>query len=134
MIMGSVKIPPLPLCLSKGSEMLSSYRCLRHCFFCRYQRHSWFSNLLLPLPFPFTCCHCCFHLCRDWFENDLFVRKICRKVPDFGGWSLDTDPDFGRDWHFCSTIINVRTLLETHIKGVPSTRSDKDAVLRVGFI
>ena len=30
-------------------------------------------------------------------------------VPDFGGWSLDTDPNFGQYRHFCSTIMNIRT-------------------------
>ena len=27
----------------------------------------------------------------------------------FGGQSLDTDPVFGRYWHFCGTLIDIRT-------------------------
>ena len=30
-------------------------------------------------------------------------------VPDFGGSSLDTDPDFGRQRHCCGTIIDLHT-------------------------
>ena len=32
-----------------------------------------------------------------------------RLVPDFGGRSLDTDPNFGQYRHFCGTIIDVHT-------------------------
>ena len=36
----------------------------------------------------------------------------------FEGRSLDTDPSFGRYWHFCSTIINVRTDRNPYERGV----------------
>ena len=32
-----------------------------------------------------------------------------RRVPYFGGRSLDTDPDFSRYWHFCSPFIDAHT-------------------------
>ena len=48
-----------------------------------------------------------------------------RRVPDFGGRSLDTDPDFGRYCHFFSLFINIR-VDKTYIKGLPITISDKE--------
>ena len=41
-------------------------------------------------------------------EYSNIVQSI-RLVPDFGGRSLDMDPDFGQYWLFCSTIIDVTT-------------------------
>ena len=35
--------------------------------------------------------------------------KFTQPVPYFGGWSLDTDHNFGRYWPFCGTIIDVCT-------------------------
>ena len=37
------------------------------------------------------------------------IENKNRQVPDFGGRSLDTDPNFGQYWHFYGTIIDVRT-------------------------
>ena len=39
------------------------------------------------------------------------------QVPDFGGRSLDTDPYFGRECHFCGTIIDVRTDINPYKMG-----------------
>ena len=38
-------------------------------------------------------------------------------VPDFGGRSLDTDPNFGQYRHFCSTIINICTHINPNKTG-----------------
>ena len=35
----------------------------------------------------------------------------------FGGQSLDTDPVFGRYWHFCGTLIDIRTDRNQYIRG-----------------
>ena len=45
-------------------------------------------------------------------------------VPDFGGKSLDTDPNFSQYWHFCGTIIDV-TSDRNPYKGVTRIISDK---------
>ena len=71
------------------------------------------------------------HLLRD------FYRCICEFywiVPDFGGQSLDTDPNFGRYMHFCGTIIDIGTDKNPNKFGVNNTISDKYAVLWIGFI
>ena len=39
----------------------------------------------------------------------IFRYVYNRLVLDFGGRSLDTNPDFFQYWHFCGTIIDVRT-------------------------
>ena len=49
-------------------------------------------------------------------------------VPDFGGQSLDTDPNLGQYRHFYGTIIDVRTDINPY-KGVRITSSDKYVVL-----
>ena len=54
-------------------------------------------------------------------------------VPDSGGQSLDTDPNFFLYKHLCHTIINVRNDRNAY-KGVCKTNSDKDAVLWICFI
>ena len=41
------------------------------------------------------------------FTSEIFPH--IRQIPDFGGWSLDTDPNFGQYWHFCGPFINLRT-------------------------
>ena len=43
--------------------------------------------------------------------------QILWLVPGFGGWSLDTDPNFGRYRHFCGTIVNVRNYKNPDKKG-----------------
>ena len=40
-----------------------------------------------------------------------------QRLPDLGGRSLDTDPDFGRYWKFCGTIINVHTNRNQYKRG-----------------
>ena len=42
-------------------------------------------------------------------ESKWGAPYLSRLVPYFGGWSLDMDPNFGRYWNFCGTIINVHT-------------------------
>ena len=37
-----------------------------------------------------------------------YVLQI-QQVQYFGGWSLDSDPNFGWCWHFCGTIVNICT-------------------------
>ena len=45
-----------------------------------------------------------------WNWNKIgFDPNVNCGVPYLGGWSLDTDPYFGQYWHFCGTIINLRT-------------------------
>ena len=56
-----------------------------------------------------------------------------RWVTDFGGQSLDTDPNFGWYWHFYGKIIGVRTD-KNCIKGVPIPILEKDAWIRIGYI
>ena len=43
------------------------------------------------------------------------------------------DPNFGRYWHFCGTIMAVTTNRNSY-KGVPHRISDKDAVHRLDNI
>ena len=35
--------------------------------------------------------------------------RSTKRVPDFGGQSLDTDPNFGLYWNFCYPFIDIRT-------------------------
>ena len=50
-------------------------------------------------------------------NNQLLSHLPIRRVPYLGGQSLDTDPDFGRYWQFCGTIINVRTDINPYKRG-----------------
>ena len=43
-----------------------------------------------------------------FYSSSVLLGKNWR-VPDFGGWTLDTDPNICQYWHFCGTIINVST-------------------------
>ena len=61
------------------------------------------------------------------------VPDIGWRVPDFGGQSLDTDPDFSQYWHFYGTFIDVCTG-ENPYKGVPMPSSDKDTCIKIGCI
>ena len=59
--------------------------------------------------------------------------KYTRQVHAFGGWSLDTDPNFSRIGTFAVPLL-MYVLTETHIKGILRTLSDKDAVIWIGYI
>ena len=72
-------------------------------------------------PFPL--------ICYKYFTE----VTIHRLVPDFGGWSLDTDPNFSRYWHFCGTIINIRTDRNRY-KRITMHHPRKYAVHRLGYI
>ena len=56
-----------------------------------------------------------FYYMEDYLSFDYNVQrtnsahKEIRLFPDFGGRSLETDPNSGRYWHFCGTITNVCT-------------------------
>ena len=53
------------------------------------------------------------------------------RVPDFGGRSLDTGPNFSDIVTFL-VLLSTDVLMETHIKGVPRTSSDKDDLCMLG--
>ena len=88
-----------------------------------------FSNIVAPTTFPVQWCEIRFtELLQS--VSIMFNRwRGYRRVPDFGGRSLDTDPDFGQYCHFCSLFINIR-VDKTYIKGLPITISDKEQQLR----
>ena len=48
-------------------------------------------------------------LAQPNLTRNFMTTQFHQVVPDFGGQSLDTDPNFGKYRHFCGTIIDVRT-------------------------
>ena len=60
------------------------------------------------------------------------IISFIKLVPDFGGRSLDTGPKFSDIGTFAVLLLGF-ILMETDIKWVPHTSSDKDAVCRIGL-
>ena len=55
------------------------------------------------------------HLFKSFKKYDYISIWL---VPDFGGWSLETDPNFVQYRHFCGTVINVRTDINPNKMGI----------------
>ena len=51
--------------------------------------------------------------------QDMLIKPegFTRRVPYFGGQSLDKDPDFRQYWHFCGTIIGICTDRKPYKRG-----------------
>ena len=45
------------------------------------------------------------------------IQEWCGLVPYFGCHSLNTDPNFGRYWKFCDTIIDAHTNRNPYKRG-----------------